>query len=83
MYLLILTPGLIQYTWDGPFYISRSHRLYFPNKIVFLSLKINFVLANRVDPNSFHQSLLCLAKYPVNKALKSNKSQTLPVWLLL
>ena len=32
-------------------YILRGHRLYFPNKVVFLSLKIVFVVANSVDPD--------------------------------
>ena len=32
-------------------YISRGHRLNSTNKVVFLSLKIVFVLANSVDPD--------------------------------
>ena len=43
-----------------------GHRLSFQNKILFLSLKIVFVLANSVDPdemphsNAFHLGLHCL-----------------------
>ena len=46
--------------------IVYINRLLFQNKIVFLSLKIVFILANRVDPdempyyNAFHQGLHCL-----------------------
>ena len=49
-------------------YILRGHRLYFSNKIVFLSLKIIFVMANSVDPDemqhdvTFHLVLHCLQK---------------------
>ena len=51
MYLRIFPFGLIQYTWDDLLYILSGHRLKFPNKIVFLSLKIVFVLAVSVDPD--------------------------------
>ena len=50
-------------------YISRGDRLEFPNKIVFHSLKIVFVLANSVDLDemphyaAFHLGLHCLSKY--------------------
>ena len=40
-----LSLKLVQLHQDGPLYILRGHRLKFPN-IVFLSPKINFVLAN-------------------------------------
>ena len=49
-------------SWEIPLYTSRGHRLLFPNKIIFLSLKIFYVLANGVDPDEmphfvqFHQS---------------------------
>ena len=35
--------SLIQLSQTDPLYILRGHRLYFPNTIVFLSLKISFV----------------------------------------
>ena len=55
----------------------KGPRLYFTSKIVFLSLKTVFVLANSVDPDemllyaafhlvykaAFHQGLHCLPKY--------------------
>ena len=50
----------------------RHHRLLIPNKIVFLSVKIIFVLANSVDPGeiphcaAFHLGLHCLQKYIFN-----------------
>ena len=59
----------IQYTWDGPFYSWRGHRLNFPNKIIFISLKIDCVLANSADPDemlcyvAFHLGFHCLPKY--------------------
>ena len=55
---------------DGPLYILRGHRLYFPEYIVFLSLEIDFVLENSADPDemahhaAFYQGLTCLPKYP-------------------
>ena len=58
--------GLKQVTWEGPLTTSMGHRLLFQNKIVFLSLKIVFVLANSVDPDemphskAFHLGLHCL-----------------------
>ena len=45
--------------------MSMGHRLFFQNKIVFLSLKIVFVFANSVDPDemrhskAFHLGLYC------------------------
>ena len=56
-------------TWNGPLYILRGCRLYFPNKTVFLSLKIVFVIANSVDPDemlhyaAFLPGGYCLPKY--------------------
>ena len=50
-------------------YILRGHRLQFANKIVLLSLKKGFALANSADPVemlhhiAFHLGLICLAKY--------------------
>ena len=47
----------------------RGLRLYFMTKIVFLSLKTHFALANREDPDemlqyaAFHLGLHCLPKY--------------------
>ena len=98
MYKRVHPSGSIQYTWDGPLYILRGHRLLwlvalrpsqqllchvgvvsspnhtfflgkldqFPNKIVFLSLKIGFVIVNSEDPDemlhyvAFHLDLYCL-----------------------
>ena len=37
---------------------NTGHRLLFPNKIVFLSLKTVFVLANSVDPDEMPHSTL-------------------------
>ena len=63
------------YFWfqTGPLNTLRGHRLLFPNKIVFLSLKIVFVLVifkvNGVDPGEMshsvacHLGLHCLSKY--------------------
>ena len=62
--------SLILLCQDGALYILRGHRLKFPKNIVFLSLKIDFVLANSADPDemlhnvAFHQGLRCLPKYP-------------------
>ena len=57
-------------------YISGSHRLWFSNKIVFLSMKIVIVLANSRDPDGmlhhvvFHLGLHCLSKYrPPDKSV--------------
>ena len=62
MYLRIFPFGLIQYTWVN---LLSGHRIKFPIKIVFLSLKIAFVLAINVDPDvdPFHLGLHCLPKY--------------------
>ena len=51
-------------------YIMRGHRLQFQKNIIFLSLKIDFVLANSIDPDemphyaAFHLGLHCLPMYP-------------------
>ena len=51
--------------------ILRGHRLKFPKNIVFLSLKIDFGLANSADPDemlhhaAFQLGLQCLPKYPL------------------
>ena len=64
MYLWILSSGLIQYTWDGPLYVSRGVRLYF-YKCIF-GLKFLLTLINSVDADemphyaAFHQDLHCL-----------------------
>ena len=58
--------SLIQLSQDGPLYILRGCRLYFPKNIIFLSQKTDFVLANNVDPDemqsfaAFHLGLHCL-----------------------
>ena len=50
-------------------YILRGQRLYFPNRIVFLSLKIVLISVNSADPDemlhyaAFHLSLHYLPKY--------------------
>ena len=41
---------------DGPLYILRGQRLYFPKNVVLLSLKIDFVLANYADPDEMSPS---------------------------
>ena len=41
---------------DGPLYILRGKRLYFPKNVVLLSLKIDFVLANYADPDEMSPS---------------------------
>ena len=53
MYQWIILSALVQYILDGPLHISKCHSLSFPEKIIFLSLKIVFVLANSVDPDEF------------------------------
>ena len=59
---------LVQSNLDGPLYILKGHRLKFPN-ILFLSLKINFVLVDNADfdqmPHSvaYHLVLHCLQNY--------------------
>ena len=47
---------------DGPLYILRDDRLQFQKNIAFLSLKINFVLANSSYPDdaAFHLGFHCL-----------------------
>ena len=66
----LLPFGLIHYTWDGLFYISRDYSLTFSNYDVYLSLKIIFILANSEDadvlPHSaaIHLGLHCMSKYP-------------------
>ena len=58
--------SLIQFSQYCPLIILRGHRLYFPNNIVFLSLKIKFVLANSAYPDAMlhsttlHLGLHCL-----------------------
>ena len=56
--------------WDGPLYIYQGVTGYnFQIKIVFLSLKMDFVKANSTDPDemqhhvAFHQDLHCLLEY--------------------
>ena len=62
--------NVMQYSQDDLLYVLRGHRLYFPKNIFFLSLKINFALANSVVPIerlhhvAFHLALHCLTKYP-------------------
>ena len=58
-------------------YIEGS-QVIISTKIVFLSLKIDFVLANSVNPDemlhiaAFHQGLHCLSKYPFRGFWSSN-----------
>ena len=60
---------VVQLSQDDPLYILRGHRLRFPKTIVFLSLNINFVIANSADLDemphyaAFHLGLHCLPKY--------------------
>ena len=53
--IFVLTPlctnGIFLLTLDSPLNIARGHRLQFPITVVFLSLKIIFVLVNSVDPD--------------------------------
>ena len=62
---------LIQLSQDGPLYILRGNRLSFTQNIIFLSLKIDFVLANSADPGEmspyveFHLDFHIMPKYPV------------------
>ena len=54
-----------QLSHDGPLYIIIIYKT-----IIYLSLKINFVLTNSAGPDeipddaAFHQGLHCLPKYP-------------------
>ena len=51
---------------DDPLYILMGHRLYFPSDIIFLSLKIEFVLANSADcKNAAPAGSLLFLKYPL------------------
>ena len=67
-----------QYIQDGPLFILMDHSLC-RNNIVFLSLKIDFVLANGADPAemphyaTFHLGLRCLPKYSFRGYLQSTK----------
>ena len=71
LYQWLLPSSFIQYTWDSPFYILRGRSLVIisPNNIVFLSLNIDFGLANSGDPDEmphyaeFHLGLHCLPKH--------------------
>ena len=57
-------------------YIFRGHRLIFFYKNGIISLKINFDLANSVDPDemlyfvAFHLGLHCFPKYLFNQTTK-------------
>ena len=59
-------------------YILRGHRLYFPNNIIFLSLKIYYTFGNSADPDEMpHHAALqlnlhCLLKNPL-RSLRSTK----------
>ena len=67
---------LIQLSQDGPLYILRVEGY---NKNVFLTLKIEFVLANSADPNempdsaAFHLDLHCLQIYPLRDILSPKR----------
>ena len=52
---------------DGPLSIMRGRRLQFSKYIIFLPMKIDFVLANIADPDEmlhYDLGLHCLPKYP-------------------
>ena len=57
-----------------------GHRLLFQNNIVFLSVKIIFILANSADPDEmlhsvpFYLGFHCLQKYPF-RGFKSTKGK--------
>ena len=57
-------------------YILRGHKLQFPKNVVFLSLKIFFLLANSVGPDemlhytAFHLGLYCFVKISVKRLVK-------------
>ena len=57
---------LIQLSQDGPLYILRGLHVIISKNIIFLSLKIDFVIANSADPDEmqpyavFHLGLHCL-----------------------
>ena len=51
---------------DSPLYIPRGHRLWFPKQIIFLLLKIDFVLANSADPDEMlHNAAFHLGVFTV------------------
>ena len=60
---------LVTIKWKVSWCISRGYRLEFPNKTVFLSMKIVYIYANSADPDEmpnyagFHLGLHCLTKY--------------------
>ena len=62
-----LPSGLIQKSWEGSLYITRGHRLKFPN--LYQSLQIVSIMANSEDSDemlqnaAIHQSPHCLQKY--------------------
>ena len=69
LHAIIIPSGfIVQYSLNGPQFIWKCQRLYFPKNIEFLSLKIDFVLANSEDPDEMqhyaesHLGLHCLAK---------------------
>ena len=59
----------------------EGHRLYFPNISVFLSLKILFVITNRVDPDEMpHYATFYLGLSLPEYAFKSHqRTRFLPV----
>ena len=55
---------------DGPLCILRGHRLKFPKNTIFVSLKVDFVLASSVDPDEmphYASGTSLFAKVPVHK----------------
>ena len=61
---IYFTSDLILFTQDGSLCISRGHRLEFSNKIVFLFLKIVFVLANSADQVEMHFIWIFMVSLP-------------------
>ena len=59
------------FSHNGPLYNLWCHGLYFPNNIAFLSLKINFVLANSADPDEMPHSA---AFHLANNSISSGSS---------
>ena len=56
---------IIAINLGGPLHLLRGHKLYFPHTNVFLSLKIVFVRANRIDSDEmphYHLGPQCLPK---------------------
>ena len=55
VYQMTLPSGFIGYTWKGQLYIIRGSSVVISKNIVFISEKIDFVLANSADPDEMRQ----------------------------